>query len=146
MADPITVAGELVVGPPEAPSLVAGRCDSCREFHFPPQPNCPLCGALRINPTPLSRRGTLWTWTIQTFPPPAPPFRGNVENFAPFGVGYVEFPEGVRVEGRLTIADERALRIGMPVEVAIASYGSDGTGRELRGFAFAPVAPGTEQS
>ena len=50
----------------------------------------------------LSRKGKLWTWTVQRFPPPAPPFIGDPESFVPFGVGYVERPEGIRVEARLT--------------------------------------------
>ena len=40
----------------------------------------------------LARRGTLWAWTTQSFPPP-PPYAGPTgKDFVPFGVGYVELP------------------------------------------------------
>ena len=45
-----------------------------------------------------------------------------------FAVGYVEFPDCLRVEGRLTESDPARLRIGMPMSVVavdhagIASY------------------------
>ena len=39
------------------------------------------------------RRGRLWAWTTQDFPPPSPPYAGPTgEDFVPFGVGYVELP------------------------------------------------------
>ena len=47
----------------------------------------------------------LWTWTLQTFPPPVPPYPRPVDDFVPFGVGYIELPEGLRVQGRLTVND-----------------------------------------
>jgi uncharacterized OB-fold protein len=67
----------------------------------------------------LARRGTLWTWTIQCFPPKSPPYAGSPDEFEPFGVGYVELPGELRVEARLTEADPERLRIGMPMELVL---------------------------
>ena len=55
----------------------------------------------------LAPRGTLWTWTIQGFPPKAPPYVGETDpaRFEPFGVGYVELPGQLKVEARLTESD-----------------------------------------
>ena len=54
----------------------------------------------------LARRGRLWAWTTQDFPPPSPPYAGPTgKDFVPFGVGYVELPGEVKVETRLTEAD-----------------------------------------
>ena len=83
--------------------------------------------------------GTLYTWTIQRFPPP-PPYVGDVENFVPFAVGYIELPEGVRVEARLLGADAESLAIGMEMELAVEPFSVDGDGREVVTFAFTPVA------
>jgi uncharacterized OB-fold protein len=77
--------------------------------------------------TLLPERGTLWTWTTQGFEPKSPPYVADRE-FVPFAVGYVEFPDCLRVEGRLTESDPARLRIGMPMRVVavdhagIASY------------------------
>ena len=67
----------------------------------------------------LARRGTLWTWTVQRFPPKSPPYAGAAEEFEPYGVGYVELPGEVRVEARLTESDPARLRIGMPMELTL---------------------------
>ena len=58
----------------------------------------------------LARRGRLWAWTTQGFPPPTPPYLGAAgKDFVPFGVGYVELGD-VKVEARLTESDPDVLR------------------------------------
>jgi uncharacterized OB-fold protein len=41
-----------------------------------------------------------------------------VNGFAPFAVGYVELPEGVRVEAIVHVDDFAELAIGMPVRLS----------------------------
>jgi uncharacterized OB-fold protein len=134
----VPIAEGLFTGPPGAPQLVGSRCTRCREVGFPKQASCPACTHASTEEILLSRRGRLWTWTIQRFPPP-PPFIGDTAHFAPYGVGYVELPEGVRVESRLTTADPAALEIGMEMELVLEKFvdGPDGEARMT--FAFAPV-------
>ena len=74
----------------------------------------------------------LWTWTIQGFEP-KPPYVGEGAAFEPYGVGYVEFPGYLRVEGRLTESDPSCLRIGMAMVVVAARLG----GRRTYAFASA---------
>lgn len=61
------------------------------------------------------------------------------ETFQPYGVGYVELPGGVRVEGRLTENDPDKLKIGMDMKVVFDTYRTDEDGTEVIGFAFSPV-------
>ena len=136
----VPIADDLFTGPADTPQLVGGHCSACGGWHFPAQENCPHCAALGVQRQPLSRRGTLYTWTIQTFAPPAPPYRGAVEGFEPFGVGYIELPEGLCVEGRLTVNDPARLRIGMPMTLTLEPFGTDAQGRRVLGYAFAPSA------
>ena len=88
----------------------------------------------------LASRGTLWTWTIQGFPPKAPPFAGDADpvRFAAFGVGYVELPGQVRVEGRLTESDPARLQIGMAMSLVLVPLTTDTDGTEVVTFGFAP--------
>ena len=89
----------------------------------------------------LSGRGTLWSWTVQRFRPKTPPYRGpDGDAFRPFFVGYVEFPEGIVVEGRIDArVDVDELRIGMPMETtAIASF-TDEDGEVVHTHGFRPV-------
>jgi uncharacterized OB-fold protein len=124
---------------PDGPRLVGSRCTACGEVAFPRQPSCPSCAGADTEEILLGARGTLWTWTIQRFPPPTPPYACARDAFQPFGVGYVELPEGVRVEARLTENDPAKLRIGMPMELVLETVADDDEGREVVSFAFRPA-------
>ena len=94
----------------DGPRLLGSRCTACGTHMFPVQDGCPRCTATSMKPS-SSPRGTLWTWTIQGFPPKSPPYIGDTdpERFVPFGVGYVELPGQVKVEARLTEGDPARL-------------------------------------
>jgi uncharacterized OB-fold protein len=115
-----TIAGGL-------PRLIGSQCAECGAVAFPKQASCPKCTSQEVAERLLARRGTLWTWTIQCFPPKSPPYAGVPDTFEPFGVGYVELPGEVRVEARLTEADPRRLRIGMPMELTLIPAPGGGT-------------------
>ena len=134
----IPIEEGLFTWPSEAPALIGGKCPACGELHFPVQENCPACAGRSVDTVHLSRRGTLWTWTVQSFPPPVPPYVGDVERFEPFGVGYIALPEGLYVEARLTENDAAKLRIGMDMEMTAVPFGVDEEGREIMTFAFRP--------
>ena len=86
----------------------------------------------------LSRHGRLWAWTTQEFPPPSPPYTGPTgPAFVPYGVGYVELADEVKVETRLTTME--GLRNGMEVELVIVPFRTDVDGNEVVTFAFRPV-------
>ena len=101
------------------PRLIGSQCARCGVVAFPKQASCPKCTSLEVAERLLARRGTLWSWTIQCFAPKSPPYAGDPDTFEPYGVGYVELPGEVRVEARLTEADPRRLRIGMPMELTL---------------------------
>jgi uncharacterized OB-fold protein len=88
----------------------------------------------------LGDHGTLWAFTIQGFLPKAPYDGGqDPTTFKPYGVGYVEMPSGVKVESRLTVADAKQLKVGMPMKLVIEEYGTDTQGTALACYAFAPL-------
>ncbi|MED5812613.1 OB-fold domain-containing protein [Mycolicibacterium sp. 050232] len=118
--------------------LVGGRCGACGEIEFPRKQSCRDCGGVDIAKVGLADHGVLWSWTVQRFPPPSPPYFGAVDDFEPFGVGYVELPGEVIVEARLTESDSDRLRIGMPMELSGIDVVTE-TGELARTFAFAPA-------
>jgi uncharacterized OB-fold protein len=134
----IPIAEGLFTWPSAAPQLIASRCQSCGEVAFPKQSGCPNCAGDSTEEVLLAGRGKLWTWTIQHFPPPHP-YAGDLDAFVPFGVGYVELPEGIRVEGRLTESDPEKLAIGMDMELVVEKFAEGEDGAERMSFAFQPV-------
>jgi uncharacterized OB-fold protein len=90
-----------------------------------PQPiggECGGCGAVAF-PRP---------WTVQRFRPKEP-YTGP-EPFEPYGVGYVELPDGVIVESRLTTADPNQLE----------PFGTTASGEQTVTYAFRPVSDRSE--
>ena len=140
MTKRIPIAEGLFTWPSDNPALLASRCNDCGIASFPAADSCMACGGQDMSLDELPGRGTLWTWTIQQFMPKTPYNSGETqENFEPFGVGYLELPGGVRVEGRLTENDPGKLRIGMPMDVVFDTYRVEENGDEVVGFFFRPV-------
>jgi len=121
--------------------LIGSRCTSCAIVTFPQQRSCPRCGSTEMVEHLLARRGRLWAWTTQHYPPPSPPYTGPTgADFAPFAVGYVELGDEVRVETRLTEADPDRLTAGMEMELVVVPFRTDDDGNEVVTFAFQPVS------
>ena len=133
----IPVATGIFTWPSDEPRLIGSRCAACATVAFPAQASCPRCSATGMAEHRLPRRGRLWAWTTQEFPPPSPPYSGpSGDAFVPYGVGYVDLDE-VKVEARLTQTD--GLRIGMELELVLVPFRSDEAGNEIVTFAFRPV-------
>lgn len=134
------IADGLFSWPDSNPALLCSRCQDCGRAAFPCQGSCNACGSREVEVEKLPGRGTLWTWTVQRFMPKSPYNSGETqETFTPYGVGYVELPGGVRVEGRLTENDPTKLEIGMDMEVVFAPYRQDEDGTDVIGFSFRPA-------
>ena len=137
----VPIADGVFTWPADEPQLIGSRCTACGMVTFPTQDSCPRCGSTAMEHELLSRRGRLWAWTIQEFPPPSPPYSGPTgDDFEPFGVGYVELPGEVKVETRLTERDPKVLENGMEMELVIVPFRTDDDGNEVVTFAFRPVS------
>src|SRR6476660_6357234 len=122
-------AGLFTVG--ADPQLIGSRCTVCGIVTFPVQDSCPRCASTEMGDHLLARRGRLWAWTTQDFPPPSPPFTGaGGRDFVPFGVGYVDLGD-VKVETRLTESDPERLQIGMEMELVVVPFRNDDDGNEV---------------
>ncbi|MCB1003035.1 MAG: OB-fold domain-containing protein [Acidimicrobiales bacterium] len=138
----VPIADGVFTWPADEPQLIGSRCDDCGMVTFPTQSSCPRCGSTAMSEHLLARRGTLWAWTTQSFPPP-PPYAGPTgTDFEPFGVGYVELGGEVKVESRLTEPDPAKLAHGMNVELVVVAFRTDDEGNEVVTFAFRPVKEG----
>jgi uncharacterized OB-fold protein len=114
-------------------ALLGSRCTNCGSVLFPRADSCTYCATEDPEPIELSPRGTLWSWTAVTAPPPG--YEGEI----PFGIGIVELPEGVRVITRLTESDPAALRAGQAMEFRVVPLHTDPDGNDIHTYAFAPL-------
>lgn len=97
----------------DPPMLAGGVCDDCSVVVFPSAARCLGCAGRNMVRRPLPRRGTVWTWTTQSFAP-KPPFEPAAAGFEPFVVGYVDLGSVLvesRMIGRVSIGDEVELRL-----------------------------------
>jgi uncharacterized OB-fold protein len=137
----VPIAEGIFTWPADAPQLIGSRCAACAIVTFPRQDSCPRCGSTEMAEHLLDRRGRLWAWTTQDFPPPSPPYAGPAgKEFVPFGIGYVELGGEVKVEARLTEADADVLATGMEMELVLVPLRTDDEGNEVVTFAFQPLA------
>ena len=140
MSKQIPIAEGLFTWPADKPALLASRCKQCGIAAFPVAESCMACSGQEVTVEELPSRGTLWTWTIQRFMPKTP-YHSNetAETFQPYGVGYLELPGGVRVEGRLTENDPDKIQIGMTMDVVFDTWRTEENGDEIISFFFKPV-------
>ena len=119
----------------EEPRLIGGKLPS-GEIVFPLPTGDAATG---IEPWPLARRGTLWSWTRQDFRPKSP-YEGPSEgpaDFKPYLIGYVELPGEVIVESYIVDAELGDLSLGMAMEFTLTPF--DATRAT---FAFRPEQAG----
>lgn len=81
-----------------ATALEGSKCTVCGTVAFPASAMCSRCATPTSTPVNLSTQGTVWAFTIQRFAPKSPPYVPPAEGFSPFAVGYVELPEGIKIE------------------------------------------------
>lgn len=116
-----------------APYLIGSKCHQCGTFVFPPRANnCPnpACDGDELAQVPLSRRGTLWSYTENRYPPPAP--YPAPDPFEPFAIAAVQLAdEGLIILGKVvdgTLAED--LKVGMEMELATMTLYVDEDGVE----------------
>lgn len=116
----------------ENPYLIGSKCKVCGKITFPQRLICSECFSEDLELLPLSQKGKLYTFTIIGYPPP------GVE--APYAIGYVDLPEGVRVFSILVDWDKENLKLGMDVELVIGKFKEDKEGNEVLTYKFRPIS------
>jgi uncharacterized OB-fold protein len=130
----------------ERPALLGSRCTTCRSVFFPPTEGfCrnPACPGEEFESTPLSRRGTVWSYTDAQYQPPAPYIPAS-DPYQPFALAAVELPEGLVVLGQLAegygVAD---VRVGSEVELVVETLYVDESGPRTV-WRWLPLGPRVE--
>ena len=133
----------------DSPYLIGSKCPTCGTYVFPPRENnCPnpACDSDALEAVPLSRRGTLWSYTENRYPPPAP--YPAPDPFEPLAIAAVELAdEGIIVLGKVvegTLAAD--LKVGMEMELATMTLFTDADGVERIVHAWRRAGDDAERS
>ena len=118
--------------------LIGGKCPRCGTYVFPPRANnCPnpACDGDELEQVPLSRRGTLWSYTENRYAPPPYP---SPDPFEPFAVAAVQLAdEGIIVLGKVVEGTVPAdLKVGMEMELTTMPLFTDDDGVERVVYAW----------
>ena len=118
----------------EKPYLIGSKCSLCGNVTFPKKPVCPRCAKKdTMTVVHLSGRGKLDTFSIVNAALPG--FK------APSIQAYVQLEEGPRIWSLITGVEpnEKALKIGMDVELIVEKIKEDAQGNEVISYQFRPV-------
>ena len=138
----VPIAEGLFTWPSDDPRLIGSACTACDLVVFPAQTHCPGCFGGEVTEHLLEPRGSLYTWTTQSFPPVAPPYIGDTDpddlravrdGLGP-GVGHLDD----RVEADRERSRQARVRDAGRARADPAAV--DDEGNEVVSFAFAPAS------
>ena len=105
------------------PALLGTRCRTCGTYHFPAETffcRNPACDGTTLEQVTLSRRGKVWSWTMNRYAAP-PPFP-QTEPFEPYGVAAVELAEERMIVLGMLTGDFERLKVGDEVELSVEPH------------------------
>ena len=105
--------------------LLGTRCRQCGEHFFGSVVFCQSCTSDDMEPVELSKRGTLFSYTIVRAPPSGWP--GKV----PYALGQVMLPEGPHVLSEVLDCPFEQIKVGMDLELDMAIAGEDDQGNQI---------------
>ena len=136
----VAVVDGLMAQGTNGPRLIGSRCRGCGSIYFPEARACrnPGCESPDLERMLLSNLGTLHSYTIQYYPPPAP-FR--MDDWAPYALGVVALNDQVHVMGMLTGIEFDDLEIGIAMELVSEALYTDAERGLVMTHKFAPARP-----
>lgn len=137
----LAVADGLFEGSGDGTRLLASRCAGCGSCYFPRALSCrnPACLDKRLQDTRLGPLGTVHSFTVQRYKPPAL-FRW--EHWAPYALGLIELPEGLRIMGMLTGEPPGRDCIGQTVRLVTTELYHDEQGQAVCTYAWRLLGAG----
>ena len=136
MTTRIPVAKNLFTDAAGGARLLGSRCATCKTPYFPKSAVChnPECDHSSMQEAEFGPAGTLWSCAIQDYPPPAP--AKFDKPYVPYAMGVVDLDDGLRVLGRMKVADPRSLAPGVRVELVLDVLAHDAEGNEIITWKF----------
>jgi hypothetical protein len=114
------------------PRLIGSRCRACGTYFFPKETSfCrnPHCAGSDLDEVPFGRRGRVWSFTVNHYPPP-PPFVAS-DPFEPYAVAAVELAEERMIVLGQVAGPIEGLRVGAEMELVVGTLYEDGENEYL---------------
>lgn len=108
------------------PALLGTRCRACGTYAFPPETlSCrnPHCPSTDLEEVRLSRRGTVWSYAVNHYPPPPPAV--SPDPFEPYAVAAVWLAEERMVVLGRVAGEHAGLSVGATVELVLDTLFED---------------------
>ena len=128
---------KLPQSPTDKGSLIGCKCRKCGQLFFVKRDMCENCQSQDLEEITLSGTGKLYAFSVMYYPAP-PPYK-PANPFVPFGIGWVELPEGLVVYSLLTENDASKLKVGMKLELIFNKFTEDKDGNDVIVPMFKPV-------
>jgi uncharacterized OB-fold protein len=111
----------------EDPRLLGTRCGACGSYFFPKETfRCrnPRCQSDDLGEVELSSRGTIWSYTVNHYPPPPPAL--SPEPFRPYAIAAVELSEErIVILGQVPHGSESDLALGASADLVVDTLYED---------------------
>jgi len=101
--------------------LVIQRCQACGSFVWCPRPHCGECGDERLEWTPVSGRGSVYSFTV--IREAAGRGTKGFDKDIPYVVAWIDLDEGPRLVSNVVQCPVEKVAIGMAVEVVFEEAG-----------------------
>ena len=88
------------------------RCKDCCEVWYPAGTNCPKCLSTSFEWSPMSGRGTVWSFIVYHHC-----WHRGFEKEIPYNVAMIQLEEGPIVITNIVDVKNEAIKVGMPVKV-----------------------------
>ncbi len=117
----------------EEPSLIGSKCIQCGEVYFPKRLRdfCVHCQKTGIEEIKLNVQGVISNFTIAIQGPAGGFYKGAV----PYAYGFVDLPEGVRIQTQFS-GNLNKLQIGEKVGLVLEKIAEDDQGRDIISYMF----------
>jgi len=117
--------------------LIAAKCIKCGQVFFPKKSLCLNCMSSDLKTVNLSSCGKLYSYSTVYM---------DSEHFqAPYTVGWIDLPEGIRIFSQIRGWQEQPLKIGMNMYLSVEQLWKT-SGGEVIGHVFRPgVTAGEEK-
>lgn len=130
MVEKVFIRNDIFTRGENGMTLLAHKCRSCGKVYFPKMRFCANCFSDELEEIPLSRKGKLYTYTINHM---------SSSHFEPpYANGLVDTAEGARIFAPLAMVKDKPFKIGMDMELEIVPLWREGE-KEIIGYKFSPV-------